>query len=153
MCVYRQLNISTAINLPVRKPGILAKLGTLLHVFKYSTQRKGRGHMPLGHKGNPGTKEMKNIWFRVFGAWVEGMTPPRVCLCKTQWPLPTNQPSVKWPRNANEFHAVILRWSHPVTDGSLASSGDSLLPERPALERTAHREGHQVREKGLRGCI
>lgn len=40
---YRQLSISRATNLPVRKPGLLAKLGTSLHVFKYSIQRKGHG--------------------------------------------------------------------------------------------------------------
>lgn len=40
---YRQLSISRATNLPVRKPGLLAKLGTSLHVFIYSIQRKGRG--------------------------------------------------------------------------------------------------------------
>lgn len=40
---HRQLSISRATNLPVRKPGLLAKLGTSLHVFKYGIQRKGHG--------------------------------------------------------------------------------------------------------------
>ena len=112
----------------------LAKLGTLLHVFKYSIQRKGRGQAPLGHKGNLGTKERKSPWLRVSGAWVAGMTPPHTCVCQTQRPLPTSQLPAKWPRNTNELHPSHSEMVPPRHRRQPASSGDSLLPEWPALE-------------------
>lgn len=111
----------------------LAKLGTLLHVFKYSIQRKGRGRHS-DNKGNLGTKETKSTWFRVSGAWVAGMTRPHTCVCEMQRPLPTDQPPATWPRNTNERHPSHSEMVPPHHRWQPASSGDSLLPEWPALE-------------------